>query len=243
MLRDVNLPLFGGITLFFFTFRFFKNCFPLFLKNRHQIFFISFIDTATIDRSKSFGKQSVTSWFAGMHFSVSGLSTRSKFGASKAPFLHARLGCLDEGGGWWFSGGMEDGLEVIARVLPIELQHLHPLSFHRHHFSLSHTLTLSLSLSLTHTHTHTLRAANWYDFAVACSGQSWHATLAPKMLRSLTEKSTWFYFLAQWLNNPPFLSPPSPLHWVSRGQLQKASLTYWGVLPHFMRTQLCVAWA
>ena len=48
---------------------------------------------------------------------------------------------------------------MIARVLPIELQHLHPLSFHRHHFSLSHThthtLSLSLSLSLTHTHTHT----------------------------------------------------------------------------------------
>ena len=32
--RDVNLPLFGGIPRFFFTFRFLKNDFPLFLKNR-----------------------------------------------------------------------------------------------------------------------------------------------------------------------------------------------------------------
>ena len=32
-IRDVNLPLFGGIPLFIFTFRFFQNYFPLFLKN------------------------------------------------------------------------------------------------------------------------------------------------------------------------------------------------------------------
>ena len=51
---------------FFFTFRFFKNDFPLFLKNRKQKFFFSCTDTATINGSKSFSKQSVTSWFAGM---------------------------------------------------------------------------------------------------------------------------------------------------------------------------------
>ena len=57
--RDVNLPLFGGIPLFFFTFRFFENDFPRFLKNRNnnrKKFFFSFANTATIDCSKSFGK-------------------------------------------------------------------------------------------------------------------------------------------------------------------------------------------
>ena len=34
--RDVNLPLFGGIPLFFFTFRFFQNYFPLFFENRKK---------------------------------------------------------------------------------------------------------------------------------------------------------------------------------------------------------------
>ena len=51
---------------FFFTFRFFQNYFPLFLKNRNKkkCFFVT--DTATIERSNSFGKQSVTYWFAGL---------------------------------------------------------------------------------------------------------------------------------------------------------------------------------
>ena len=65
--RDVSLPLFGKIPLFIFTFRFFQNYFPLFLKNRtkkrkknhyrHRHY---------RECSNSFGKQSVTSWFAGL---------------------------------------------------------------------------------------------------------------------------------------------------------------------------------
>ena len=109
-------------------------------------------DTTTIDCSKSFGKQSVTSWFAGMRF----FHFRSKFEStnlhshSESEYSdarsHAACWCTAwtswtwERGGWWFSGGMEDGLKVIARILPVELKHLHP-AFSSHHF------TLSLSLS------------------------------------------------------------------------------------------------
>ena len=73
--RDVNLSLFGRIPLFFFTFRLFKTDFPLFLKNRKQKIFFPCTDTATIDCSKSFSEQSVTSWFAGRRF----FRFRSKF--------------------------------------------------------------------------------------------------------------------------------------------------------------------
>ena len=48
IVRDVNLPLFGGIPLFIFTFRFFQNYFPLFLKNRTQKKKKIITDTATI---------------------------------------------------------------------------------------------------------------------------------------------------------------------------------------------------
>ena len=37
----------------------------------------------------------------------------------------------------------------------------------------------------------------------------------------------------------PLPPPPPPSHWVSRGHLQKASLTYWGVLPHFEDAVMC----
>ena len=150
--RDVNLPLFGGIPLFFLLSAFLKFTFRFFWKIAKIFFFYFITDTTTIDCSKSFGKESETSWFAVVRFSISGWSTRSKF---KAPYLHARshaacwrtaMAASTKGrGGWWFSGGMEDGLEVIARVL-------HPLPFRPHHFT--HTHTLSLSLSHTHTHTH-----------------------------------------------------------------------------------------
>ena len=77
IIRDVNLPLFGEIPLFFFFFFFlyfplffffFFNDFPLFLKNRTQKKKKMFVRLPTpplssIDHSMSFGKQSVTSWF------------------------------------------------------------------------------------------------------------------------------------------------------------------------------------
>ena len=58
---------------FLLLYPFFKNNFPLFWKNRPPkllFFFFSFTDTATIGCSKSFGKQSVTSWFALLPFPV-----------------------------------------------------------------------------------------------------------------------------------------------------------------------------
>ena len=105
------------------------------------------------------------------------------------------------------AGWMGDGLEVIARILPILLP------FHPHHF------THSLSLTLSHTH-------SCYDFAVACNGQSLHSILAPKTLQSL-KKINPISFLAQRLNSPSSPPPPTSLlqsFGVSRGQLQKASL-------------------
>ena len=62
-----------GMSIFRFSaeFRFFENNFPRFLKNRQKKTNpFSFTDTATIDFSKSFGKQSVTSWFALLPFPV-----------------------------------------------------------------------------------------------------------------------------------------------------------------------------
>ena len=91
----------------------------------------------------------------------------------KVPYLHSALMLAYSAtrrGRWWFSGGMEDGLEVMARVLPIELQHLHPLPFHPHHFS--------LSLSHTHTHTHT------HSGLPAATISLYHATISPCMLYS-----------------------------------------------------------
>ena len=149
----------------------------------------------------------MTSWFADVRFSVSGWSTRSKF---KAPYLQARshvgvqpwLPRRKGGEGDGLVAGWRTGSKWSQEFCTPSLSTL--ITSHTH----THTLSLSLSLSLSHyTHTHTFRSANCYDFAVACSGQSLHATLAPKMLQSLAEKSTWFYFLAQRLNSP---SPPPP---------------------------------
>ena len=79
-------------SVFFFTFRFFKNDFPLFLKNqKKKIFFFSFTDTATIYLTKSFGEQSVTSWFAGMRF----FRFRSMFESAVSP-LGTRVGVQRE---------------------------------------------------------------------------------------------------------------------------------------------------
>ena len=159
---------------FFFTFRFLKNYFPLFLKNRKQKFFFRVpTPPLSIVRRASVNSQ----WRLGLLVCASSVSGRS----SKAPYLHSALkiwhpqpccvlaysvDCLDEGEG---------------RVI-IQLKHLRPLPFLSHHFTHTHT----------HTDIHWFRAASCYDFAVACHdfavachGQSLHATLTPKMLRSL----------------------------------------------------------
>ena len=113
----------------------------------------------------SFGKQSVTSWFAGMRF---------RFWSMLASALSPD-GCL------W--------VPISTRHSKFDARHaacwrtaFAPLPFYPHL-----SLSLSLSLSLTHTHTHTFRAASCFDFTVACCGQSSHAILAPKMLPSHTE--------------------------------------------------------
>ena len=187
LFRDVNLPLFGGIPLYFFTFRFFKNDFPLFLKNRPPKFFFSFTDTATIDCPKNFGKQSVTFWFAGLRFfrfrsmlesAVSALGCRISAQRSKSDARrHA----------------------VCWRTA------FAPLPFHPHHFTHTHTHTYSLS----HIHIHWFRAASCYDFAVACNGQSCACYTRAQNDTVTYRNSTRFSFLTQRLHSPsptPFLS-------------------------------------
>ena len=185
----------SGMSIFRFSaeFRFFFFYFPLFwkwfsaffekLQTKKKIFF-SFADTATIDYSKSFGKQSVTSWFAGMRF----FRFRSMLASAVSP-----LGCR-------ISTRHSRNL-TLAAMLRVGVQHSRPLPFHLFHslslsVSLSVSLSLSLSLSRSHTHTHTQRVVSCYDFAFACCGQSLRAILAPKMLLSLTE------------NRPDFLCSP-----------------------------------
>ena len=151
--RDVNLPLFGGIPLFFFfTFRFFKNDFPRFLKNQKKKF-LSFTNTATIDSSKSFGKQSVTPWFAGMRF----FRFRSKFESAVSPLSIRNL---------TFATMLRVGVQLALPQRGAEGDGLSNSSICTSSFSTlitlhTHTLSLSLSLTLsyTHTHTHTLPAA------------------------------------------------------------------------------------
>ena len=127
-------------------------------KSKKKIFF-SCTDTATIYCSKSFDKQSVTSRFAGMRF----FCFRSIFEGAKVrlgtqnltPAAMLPVGVQRE---LPRRGGGEGDVEVIARVLPIELQHLHPLPFQPHLFTHTythihtHTHTHTLSLSLSHTH-------------------------------------------------------------------------------------------
>ena len=217
-----------------FRFFFFFFYFPLFLKNRQNCFFVS-LPTPPLSTVR---RASVKSrWRLGLPVcafpfpvEVRGRSSKRRIYTPAAmlrvgvhPWLPRRRGGEGDGlvAGWrtgskWDGGRARSDRKSFAHRTPAFAE-LHPLPFHPHHFTHTHThththsLSLSLSLSLIHTHTHTFRAAHWYDFAVTCSGQSLHATLAPKMLRSLAEKSTWFYFLAQRLNGPPLLSSPFSL--------------------------------
>ena len=86
--------------------------FRFFFKSPKKKFFFSFTNTATIDSSKSFGKQSVTSWFAGMRF----FRFRSMFESAVSPLrardltptamlrVGVRRGLLRRG--WWGGGGV-----------------------------------------------------------------------------------------------------------------------------------------
>ena len=147
---------------FFLLSTFLKMIFRFFWKIQKIFFFRLPIPPLYTVRRASVNSR----WRLGLPVCASSVSGR----CSKVPYLHSAAWAAStrRRGGWWFSGRMEDGLEVIARVLPIELQHLHPPPppFNPHHFT--HTHTHTLSLSLTHTHTPTFRAARCYYFAVSC---------------------------------------------------------------------------
>ena len=184
--------------------------FRFFEKSKKKKFF-SFTNTATIDRSKSFGKQSVTPWFAGMRF----FRFRSKFESAVSPLrirnltlaTMLRVGvqlALPQ------RGAEGDGLSNSSICTP-SFSIL--ITLHTH----THTLSLSLSLSLT------LPAASCCDFAV-------DATVSPCVLCSrqncyshLNKINPIFFSHPEKLIAP--LPPsPNPSHGVSRSQVQKASL-------------------
>ena len=119
---------------------------------------ISFADTATIDYSKSFGKQSVTSWFAGMRF----FRFRSKFESAVSPLgirnltltVMLRVGvqrALPQRG-----GGGEGGGVMVYRTPAFAPPPFLPSSLYTriHTHTRTHTHTHSLSLSHTHIHWH-----------------------------------------------------------------------------------------
>ena len=150
---------------FFSLSAFLKMIFRFFwtITNKQKMF--SCTDTATIDCSKSFGKQSVTSWFAGMRF----FRFRSKFESAVPP-----LG--------------------TQNLTPTAMQHVgvqrrlpgRGRGEGDHRTQAFAPPPFPLSSLYTHTHTLIFRAASCYDFAVVCHGQSLHASLTPKIIQSLT---------------------------------------------------------
>ena len=164
--RDVSLPLFGGIPLFFWLSAFLKMIFRFFWKiaNKKIFFRVPTLPLST-DRRASVNSQ----WRLGLPVCASSVSGWN----SKAPYLHTALKiwrpqpcCVGVQRGLPGRGRGEGDHQTQAFAPPP-----FPLSSHHTH---------------THTHTLTFRAASCYDFAIACHGQSLHATLAPKMLRSFT---------------------------------------------------------
>ena len=184
----------SGMSIFRFSaeFRFFFFDFPLFWKWFSAFFFeksppppppkffFSFAETTTIDSSKNFGKQSVTSWFAGMRF----FRFRSNFESAESPLslrksdARSHVACWRTAwtastrgrGGWWFSGGMEGGLVVYATPA-FAPPPFPPSSLY------THSLSLSLSLSLSQTHTHSFGATSCFDFAMAFYTRAKNATV------------------------------------------------------------------
>ena len=167
---------------FFLLSAFLKMIFRFFWKIAQQFFFFLFTDTATIDSSKSFGKQSVTSWFAGMRF----FRFRSMFESAVSPLstpcsksdAHSHVACWctawaastrvvvgggGGGGGDGFVSGLRTGSKWSQEFYPSKSSICTPslstlITLH------THTLSLPLSLSYTHTHTPlTFRAASCCD--------------------------------------------------------------------------------
>ena len=165
--------------IFSFTFRFFKNDFLLFLKNQKKFFiFFWFTDTTTKYCSKSFGKQSVTSWFAGMRF----FRFRSMFESAVSP-LGTRVGVQRElprrggGEGDGLVAGWRMGSKWSQEFCPSNSSICTPslstlITLHTH----THIHTHSFSLSLTHTHTHR------HSGLPAATISPYHAKVSPCML-------------------------------------------------------------
>ena len=120
LIRDVNLPLFGGIPLVFFAFLFFRNHFPLFLVSRRQKTKkhtqkkkpVSDADTVRRvqrachcgESSKSFGTRVLAFYSSESKFE----STVSPLGSRNlTPTTMHRLPRGRGRGGWWSSGEME----------------------------------------------------------------------------------------------------------------------------------------
>ena len=238
--RDVNLLLFGGIPLFFFfTFRFFKNDFPLFLKNRQKKKFFFFrlptLPLSTVRRASVNSRCRL-----GLPVCASSVSGR----CSKVPYLHSplrtrnltptamlrvgvRRGLLRRG--WWCGGEGEGGDGFVAglRTGSKWSQEFYPSKSSICTPSLStiitlhtHSLSPSLSLSLTHTHWHSglPAAAIWFccsipQSVIACYTCAKNATITYR-------KSTRFFSLTQRLHSPS--SSPPPLPWSKQSSAPKS---------------------
>ena len=174
-MEDAGMSIFRFLAefrFFFFTFRFFKNVFPLFLTSHRQKKKKKkekklACNTATIGRVQRASKARC------LHSALEIWHRRKT--VPRLPNQGGGLkdwgggegggGWWDRGrGGWWSSGGMEEGLEVMVTEpacvlwpsnssinctpLPFPLP-LTPKSFYTHTHSLSLSLSRSLSLSLS----------------------------------------------------------------------------------------------
>ena len=150
--RDVNLPLFGGIPLFVFTFRFFQNYFPFFWKIAPKKKKKIINDTATI---ASVRIASVNSrWRLGLPVCAF-FPFRSKFESAESP-LSGRSHAACWRIAWADGGRSRSDHKSFALRTPAFAHPPFPHSSHTH--THTHTHSLSLCLSLSHTHTH-----HWYS--------------------------------------------------------------------------------
>ena len=132
---------------FFLLSAFLKMIFRVFWKittTTKNCFRLPTLPLSTVRRASV--NTSVTSWFAGMHFfrfrSKCRISTRHSKSDARGHAACRHTACTASTrrrGGRWF----------------IELQHLHPLLFHPHHFTHAHVHTQTHTHTHTHTHTYT----------------------------------------------------------------------------------------